>query len=166
MSLVFPESYDELAVLAHHGATEKELARRLAERELMAPDARFRSDVSARAHVGPTIGDHRARWARLDGVEHHGIPARPGEAVDIELSGDGSGGRLPDMPESAYPPGAVPLDGPEPPTAADVPTGPVADVLAWVGTDPERARAAIDAENARTHPRASLLAKLRKDADG
>ena len=40
---------------------------------------------------------------------------------------------------------------------ADVPEGTVAEVLAWVGDDPARARAAADAENESDSPRQSLL---------
>lgn len=43
---------------------------------------------------------------------------------------------------------------------AGVPNGTVPDVLAWVGDDSDRARAALDAENRRTHPRQSLIEQL------
>jgi hypothetical protein len=49
---------------------------------------------------------------------------------------------------------------PAPSTAGDVPDGTAADVIGWVGDDPDRARAAIAAENQREKPRSSLLAKL------
>lgn len=43
---------------------------------------------------------------------------------------------------------------------ARVPDGTASDVLAWVGDDPNRARAALDAERRRTNPRQSLVAQL------
>lgn len=129
MSLVFPESYGELEVLAHHGATADELARRLAERERLTELERFQLDVQARSHVGATIDDHRARWGRV-------APTR-----------------------------SEPSNSAGPPPADDVPAGTMADVLAWVGDDKERARAAVKAEKARPDPRTSLLAKLAKIAD-
>lgn len=40
--------------------------------------------------------------------------------------------------------------------------GTVADVLAWVGEDPQRAEQALAAESAKDKPRATLLAALAK----
>lgn len=46
-------------------------------------------------------------------------------------------------------------------TPADgVPEGTVEEVLAWIGDDPERALAALDAENARRPTRKSLIKRL------
>jgi hypothetical protein len=44
--------------------------------------------------------------------------------------------------------------------AADVPNASVQDVLTWVGDDKGRAKAALDAENARPTPRATLVSQL------
>jgi hypothetical protein len=140
MSTAFPASYDELAVLAHYGASERELTRRLAEREQMTLMERFHVDVQARAHVGPTIADHRARWGSDRGTRE------PETAPPVELEGDG--------------------DEPSDEPVGDVPDGTMADVLGWVGADPSRARAAITAEKARTDPRSSLLARLERIAGG
>lgn len=46
------------------------------------------------------------------------------------------------------------------PVEEQVPDGTAEDVLAWVGTDTERALAAIEAEEAREKPRKTLLSKL------
>lgn len=51
--------------------------------------------------------------------------------------------------------------GPETPPGGDggeVPNGTVADVMAWVGDDPDRARRALDAENAKGDKARSTLA--------
>jgi len=42
----------------------------------------------------------------------------------------------------------------------DVPAGSIKDVLAWVGTDVERAHKALDAEKASDESRSSLITKL------
>ncbi|MCK9901286.1 MULTISPECIES: hypothetical protein [Actinomycetes] len=140
MSLTFPESYGELEVLAHYGATADELARRLAERERMGEMERWQLDVQARAHVAPTIDDHRQRWGR---------DRRPAE------------------PESKTPPTVDDSDDSgEDVDLDEVPRGAMPDVLNWVEASPERARAAIAVEEARDDPRTSLLTKLRKIVDG
>lgn len=46
-----------------------------------------------------------------------------------------------------------------------VPDGSAKDVLDWVGDDPERAQAALDAEAAKDKPRSTLQADLKKIAD-
>lgn len=49
----------------------------------------------------------------------------------------------------------------EAPPAGDVPDGSISDVLDWVGDDPARARAALDAEQAKgDKARSTLVAKL------
>lgn len=157
MSLSFPESYDELAVLAHYGATGEELARRLAEREQMGQQERFHVDLLARSHQGPTLDDHRARWAMLDDpAAYYAAPAPPERRAN-------PGQPLPPLPDAAYPPGATPLD-----PVPGVPGGTIPDVLDWVGADPSRAQAALDAEEQRDRPRTSLLDTLQKivDVDG
>lgn len=45
---------------------------------------------------------------------------------------------------------------------ADVPNASVQDVMTWVNGDKTRARAALDAENARPTPRATLVAQLQE----
>lgn len=42
----------------------------------------------------------------------------------------------------------------------DVPQGTAAEVLDWVGDDPARAQAALDAENAQPTPRTTLVSRL------
>ena len=42
----------------------------------------------------------------------------------------------------------------------DVPQGTAAEVLAWVGDDPERAEEALNAEHMQITPRTTLIAKL------
>lgn len=61
-----------------------------------------------------------------------------------------------------YPPSTAPVVEPQtaPAEAEQPPTGSAGDVLAWVGDDPDRARAALDAERQRAKPRTSLIAKL------
>ncbi|MEV0993426.1 hypothetical protein [Nonomuraea sp. NPDC050202] len=67
---------------------------------------------------------------------------------------------------TAPPAPAVPsLANPEPDDVHDeVPDGTVDDVLGWVGDDPDRARAALEAEEARDKPRSTLVARLREKA--
>lgn len=149
MSNAFPEAYDELMVLAHHGATDAELSQRLAEREAMGGEERFRADQMARTHQGPTLADHRERWAMLgDPVGYHAAPAASGPRD----SGD-------DGTDTATAPpgdtGGVPADAVR-----------VADVLDWVGFDRGRARVALEDEQARAKPRATLVDALRKIVGG
>lgn len=138
--LVFPETYDELDVLRHHGATDDEVDRRLAERERMSEMERWQLDVQARAHVGPTIADHRHRW---------GSDRRPTEPETKTAPAVDKGDEDSEQ---------VDLD--------EVPRGTMPDVLNWVEAYPERARAALEVEQARDDPRTSLITKLRKIADG
>ena len=59
-------------------------------------------------------------------------------------------------------------EGPkDPPAELDI-DGTAADVLAWVGEDPERARQALAAEQAKDKPRSTLVKQLEKlaAADG
>lgn len=63
----------------------------------------------------------------------------------------------PETPSREQPSGEAP--------AAGVPDGTAADVLAWVDSDPDRAKAAITAEQARSKPRSSLLTKLERIAN-
>lgn len=44
--------------------------------------------------------------------------------------------------------------------------GTAADVLAWVGEDPERAEEALEAEQAKDKPRSTLVKQLEKLAEG
>ncbi len=145
MGISFPESYDELAVLAHHGATGDELDRRLAEREQMGLETRWHVDLAARGHYGPTLADHRARWAAAG--EHGREPAgTPAADLDGQDDPDGRTGDEDGDPEG-------------------VPDGTAADILDWAGTSPARARAAITAEKKKDSPRTSLIARLRRYAD-
>lgn len=56
-----------------------------------------------------------------------------------------------------------PSSGPPPADLADAKTA--ADVLAWAGTDPERARQALAAEQATDKPRTTLVTALTKVAN-
>src|SRR5690606_30842829 len=68
-----------------------------------------------------------------------------------------------EKPAPAAPTASSPAPADPPPTGDDtVPDGTAATVLAWVGSDPARARAALAAERQRSKPRTSLLAKLGK----
>ena len=62
---------------------------------------------------------------------------------------------------SANPDGSSP--SPEPPGELDIDTK-ADDVLAWVGDDPERAKHAIEAEQAKDKPRSTLVKQLAKIA--
>ena len=42
-----------------------------------------------------------------------------------------------------------------------VPSGSIDVVMSWVGSDPDRARRALDAENENAKPRASLIGQLK-----
>lgn len=42
-----------------------------------------------------------------------------------------------------------------------VPSGSIDVVMSWVGSDPDRARRALDAENESAKPRASLIGQLK-----
>lgn len=53
----------------------------------------------------------------------------------------------------------------EPPVGDAVPEGTAADVLAWVGDDPDRARQATEAEQGREKPRTSLITRLDRIAE-
>ena len=45
-----------------------------------------------------------------------------------------------------------------------VPEGTAAEILEWVGDDPQRARAALEAEQASSSPRVTLVATLERKA--
>lgn len=91
------------------------------------------------------------RGVRLATVAEQDAPV-PGESI-AEPAPPAAEPQLPQEP------------APEPPTDA-VPDGTAADVLTWVDDDPDRARQALDAEQAREKPRTSLVAKLAKLTDG
>jgi hypothetical protein len=63
-------------------------------------------------------------------------------------------------------PAVAPVVVPEQPVEADqtdeltVPEGSIKNVLAWVGDDRTKAQAALDAENAASEPRTTLVTKL------
>jgi hypothetical protein len=72
-----------------------------------------------------------------------------------------------DIEELKARPLPAPAPGDEPPVELDV-DGTAADVLAWVGEDPERAAEALEAEQAKDKPRSTLVKQLEKlaNADG
>lgn len=90
------------------------------------------------------LSDHPAT-AQL---RRHGVDEEAVEDVPVE---DGEQDEEPSEPE-----GSEDVDG------DGVPDGTAESVLAWVGDDPERARAALAAEDRREHPRSTLVDKLRK----
>jgi hypothetical protein len=72
--------------------------------------------------------------------------------ADAQALYDGDAEQEPDAPEHP--------DGDE----LDV-DGTAADVLAWVGDNPERAKQALDAEQAKDKPRSTLVKQLEKLAE-
>jgi hypothetical protein len=149
MSTAFPESYDEIAVLKHYGATDAEATRLEHEREQLPMDERHRLDVAARGHYGRTLEQIRARWR-----EHGSSPAD--DSAGGGDSGDDTAGSAADSE-----PDRNRVDNP-----AGVPDGTMADVLNWVGADRKRARAAIAAEQQRDDTRSSLVGRLQRIANG
>lgn len=65
------------------------------------------------------------------------------------------GGRVVD-----YDPFSATVEDVAPVASIRVPDGPISDVLAWVGDDPDRAAAALEAELGKDTPRSSLVDKL------
>lgn len=91
---------------------------------------------------------------RAMGVE----PAEPAPAGPDAANGQGTADPPPasvDGDQDQDPVADEPADG-------EVPQGNAEEVLAWVGDDPDRARLALDAEQARDKPRTTLAAKLTK----
>lgn len=72
----------------------------------------------------------------------------------------------PPPPHAPPPPSTNPDGGPTnpEPSGLDI-EGPVKDVLTWVGEDPDRARQALAAEQAKEQPRSTLVKQLEKTAD-
>lgn len=68
-------------------------------------------------------------------------------------------------PRSATPAPHQTVVAVKPQPAPMVPDGTAAEVLAWIGDDPDRARQALAAERQREKPRKSLLTKLRRSAE-
>lgn len=63
--------------------------------------------------------------------------------------------------------GSSPASDPEPPPPVELDLeATAAEVLAWVGEDPERAAQALTVEEAREKPRSTLLKQLDKLVDG
>jgi hypothetical protein len=58
------------------------------------------------------------------------------------------------------------LQAQEADAASEVPSGTSNDVLTWVGDDPDRASAALDAENQRDAPRSTLISQLEAIKNG
>lgn len=112
------------------------------------------ADVTTRG----AIAHLRSPWMRRRGV-------LLADEADLTLAGEqGTSGQM-EQAEPVEPAPAVPQPGPAAEAEAEVgpvPAGTAGDVLAWVGSDPARARAALAAERQRSKPRTSLLAKLEK----
>jgi hypothetical protein len=66
------------------------------------------------------------------------------------------GGNVAEPAPDAPPPAETPPEQQVEP----VPDGTIDEVMAWVGTDPARARQALDAENAKPSPRSTLVSQL------
>lgn len=97
---------------------------------------------------------------RAMGVE----PAEPAPAF-LAGSDAKNGPGAADPPASVDPdPDPDPGAGADEPTDGEVPQGNAEEVLAWVAGDLERARQALDAEQARDKPRTTLAAKLERIA--
>jgi len=89
------------------------------------------------------MASHNQQWKLVPGWSVPPAPALVGE----------------DGPELVQPPAAEPvgdLDG------DGVPDGTAAEVLEWVGDDPDRAAAALKAEGERDKPRTTLVSALEK----
>lgn len=97
----------------------------------------------------------------LIGVTPVKVPARPaeGEPYRWELP---SGATAPAIDPTPVEP--TPLDEPPAPTG-DMPDGNIAEVLAWVDNDPDRAQAALNAERD-GKDRDSLIRQLQSVIDG
>lgn len=93
--------------------------------------------------------------ARVDIQRGNALPDDvPSEEVDALL-------RLGSLVWVADDPGPASDDvGVDEPPALAVPNGTVAEMLAWVGSDPVRAAAALAAEQDLDNPRSTLVAKL------
>lgn len=113
-------------------------------------------------HDGPHMRLERlGNWERIVGDD----PAEPETELDVplDLSGLGEAQVAVDGPDVAQVDDTGTDESPAEQPAAntdDVPDGVMADVLAWVGEDAERARAALDAEQQREKPRATLVSAL------
>lgn len=110
----------------------------------------------------------------LRGLAHMGVkpvgaavspPAEPAASAPAPV-----GPEPPALPEQGQEPVAsaeagrlMPPSPPEPAAAGDqVPDGGAKEVMVWVDDDPQRARLALDAEQAREKPRSTLVATLTK----
>lgn len=85
------------------------------------------------------------------------------ELAEEDQDEDGDG-KEPDPPHSPPAASTDPGGGPPPPPSEMDIDGPVKDVLAWVGDDPDRAREALQAEQAKEQPRSTLVKQLEKTA--
>jgi len=100
----------------------------------------------------------------------HGQPEAVGEiksAQDIaeeqaasDVTATGQPGGPSDVAESTVADDDASDDSEDDSAAFAVPEGTVAETLAWVGDDKNRARAALEAEQAKSSPRTSLVAQL------
>jgi hypothetical protein len=55
---------------------------------------------------------------------------------------------------------AAPVEEPKPAVEEAVPEGSIKEVLAWVGSDTDKAKRALDAENSSDDPRKTLVKSL------
>lgn len=88
------------------------------------------------------------------------------DAVPQDVSGEEHHAPVPDEPTVAPPPAPVAAAPDVGATDGGVPDGPVAEIVAWVDSDPDRAALALDAERARPEPRVTLVAKLEELVGG
>lgn len=110
--------------------------------------------------TGPTaIAVLQSPWWRRRGVMLASeVPAEPQPATLTATQPAAVADPAPVEPDAAPAP-----DTPDP-QGGTVPDGPASDVTAWVGADPDRARAALTAEHERDRPRSTLIRDLTKVA--
>lgn len=95
--------------------------------------------------------------AELDGdMARHFVDNAPKGSVEV-LEADPE----PEPVEEKAPEPVVPADGDEPPVE-----GTIDDLMTWVGDDKERAAAALEAEQAKSKPRSTVVKRLAAMTDG
>jgi len=85
-------------------------------------------------------------------------PAEAAQGASPARGGTGTRAEAPGPADASLEPAATQSEAP--------PTGTIAEILAWVGSDQARAQAALDAEYGTGHPRSTLVAALDPIARG
>lgn len=160
----------EIGGRSNHRLERVEPVRFLSPRypQLQVPRAKvkFRGGVAATNDPGAIAELQRAEYRAL-GV----VPDEPATSDETTAPVDSAGQATPaDTGPAAGPAhecAAVQAAQPtlDEPGGDGVPTGSAKEVLTWVGTDPGRARRAIEAENTRDKPRTTLVAVLTRIAN-